>query len=105
MRIFAIARHLVIVSAIVSTSADVFSADRQNGRNLYDKRGCGACHGGLRGNRLPGYPALNNRDANFIASELNKFRNDIRLDPAMNAMAYGLSDSDIEDIAAYISND
>lgn len=79
------------------------SADRNNGKSLYTQRGCNGCHGDLMGNQLPDYPTLSNRNALFISSELNKYRNNIRLDPTMNAMAAGLSDSDIEDIAAYIS--
>ncbi len=78
------------------------AADGASGKKLYIERGCVACHGDQKGSKLNEYPALVGRNADFVASELNKYRNGIRKDPTMNAMAAGLSDKDIEDIAAYI---
>ena len=79
------------------------AADKASGKQLYHGLGCVACHGDRGGSKLNEYPSLAGRSATFVASELNKYRNAIRKDPTMNAMAAGLSDKDIEDIAAYIS--
>lgn len=92
-----------LLALMVCVAGSVFAANNANGGKLYQKLGCVGCHGDGGVSKLTDYPSLSNRSASFVASELNKYRNGIRKDPTMNAMAVGLSDEDIEDIAAYIS--
>ncbi len=83
----------------------LFAADKNTGKQLYIQLGCSGCHGDRGANKLMDYPALVGRSSSFISNELNKYRNGIRHDPTMNAMAVGLSDKQMEDIAAYIANE
>lgn len=67
------------------------------------KRKCLSCHG--EGASAMKTPVLHGQFPKFIAAELNKFKNDQRKDTMMNSMpaiAKGLSDQDITDIAAYL---
>jgi cytochrome c553 len=52
----------------------------------------------------PTYPRLQGRDAAFVKENLSNFRNGKRKNPTMNAMAAGLSDEDIDNLAAYIDS-
>jgi cytochrome c553 len=90
---------LIIVIFVARTAI----ADVKSGQKLYSQRGCIACHGERGENKLGSYPGLNGRSASFIASELNKYRNGIRRDPTMSAMAAGLSDSEIESLAHFLA--
>jgi len=50
------------------------------------------------------YPSLKGRTAEFVRQNLGDFRSGARKQPVMNAMAAGLSDSDIENLATYIES-
>ena len=49
-------------------------------------------------------PTLKGRDAAFIRKNLTDYRSGARKHPVMNAMAAGLSDADINNIADYIGS-
>lgn len=62
---------------------------------------CASCHG-ADGNSLVGtFPKLAQQHVSYLAKELHAFKNGTRKDPMMSAMAMSLTDQDIEDIAAY----
>ncbi len=50
------------------------------------------------------YPSLKGRDAEFIRQSLTDFRSGARKNPVMNAMAAGLKDEDIYNLADYIDS-
>ena len=67
---------------------------------------CMGCHG------IPGYnnvyptyrvPKLGGQSPAFLAEALKAYRSGERTHPTMRAQAFDLSDEDIEDIAAYLS--
>ena len=66
---------------------------------------CQNCHGpeGV-GGKNPLWPKLKGQQAPYIIKQLEAFKSGERKDPAMNAVAAGLSDADLENIAAYYSN-
>jgi cytochrome c553 len=64
-------------------------------------KNCGACHGatGISGN--PAWPHLAGQKASYLVNVLKAFRGGLRKDPMMAAVVRGLSDADIEDLAAF----
>jgi cytochrome c553 len=66
---------------------------------------CQKCHGpeGVGGNN-PLWPKLKGQQAPYIIKQLKAFRSGERKDPAMNAITAGLSDADVEDLAAYYNS-
>ncbi len=96
------------VSAFLITFVLVFSAsaqaDKAAGQSAYAARGCIGCHGAGGKSVVPTSPSLKGRNASFIRKNLTDFRSGARKNPTMNAMAAGLSDDDIKNIADYIGS-
>lgn len=65
---------------------------------------CGACHGmnGISPNDL--WPNLAGQKAGYLMVQMKAFRDGKRVDPMMAPMAAALSDTDIDDLAAYFSS-
>jgi cytochrome c553 len=65
---------------------------------------CVACHG-VDGNSVnPEWPSLAGQHAQYIVKQLKAFKGGTRTNPTMAPMAMGLSDQDMEDVAAYFSS-
>ena len=97
-----------VVFAFLITFVLVFSAsvqaDKAAGQSAYAARGCIGCHGAGGKSVVPTYPSLKGKGAGFIRKNLTDFRSGARKNPTMNAMAAGLSDGDIKNIADYIGS-
>ncbi len=65
---------------------------------------CAACHGMNGISIAPIYPNLAGQKFEYLVSQLQAFRAGTRQNPIMQPMAKGLSDSDIADIAAYVTS-
>ena len=96
------------VLALSFSIATVFSAavqaDAAAGQSTYAARGCIGCHGAAGVSTVTTYPSLKGRSADFIRKNLTDFRSGARKNPVMNAMAAGLNDKDIENLADYIES-
>ncbi len=65
---------------------------------------CAGCHGpDGAGNVALGYPQLAGKDADYVAEQLRAFKSGKRDNATMRAMARGLSDTDIDNVAAYVA--
>lgn len=68
---------------------------------------CSGCHGipGWR-NAYPGYrvPMLGGQHPAYIIAALQAYKNGTREHPTMRAIAAGLSDQDMADLAAFFAN-
>jgi cytochrome c553 len=64
---------------------------------------CAACHGGDGNSINPQWPSIAGQHASYTADTLKSFKDGTRSDPLMTAQAMGLSDQDIEDLAAYFA--
>lgn len=62
---------------------------------------CAGCHGKAGNSETPIFPKLAGQHPDYISKQLKDFREQKRVDPSMNAIAGGLSDQDIADVAAY----
>jgi cytochrome c553 len=62
---------------------------------------CLACHGVNGNSSNPEWPSLAGQNAAYTSEQLRLFRDGKRVNVLMSAMAIGLTDEDIADIAAY----
>ena len=97
-----------LVAAICFSLSMIFSgvaqADKAAGQSTYAAKGCIGCHGANGVSVVATYPSLKGKNADFIRKNLTDFRSGARKDPVMNAMAAGLNDADINNIADYIQS-
>ncbi len=95
------------VSAFCLSLAITFTtvqADVASGQSTYAAKGCIGCHGAGGASVVATYPSLKGKSGDFIRKNLTDFRSGARKDPVMNAMAAGLNDTDIENLAHYIDS-
>ncbi len=93
----------IACSLMLMSSASVY-ADAAAGQSAYSAKGCIGCHGAGGISVVPNYPSLAGRGAAFVSKNLTDFRSGARKNPTMNAMAAGLSDADIKNLADYIAS-
>ena len=65
---------------------------------------CVACHGVNGNSANPEWPNLAGQHVQYLTKQLHAFKSGARQNPLMSPMAVGLSDDDIEDLAAYYSS-
>jgi cytochrome c553 len=65
---------------------------------------CAACHGPDGLGVQPIYPRLAGQFPDYLAQALHEYKNGNRENPIMKGMAAGLSDQDIQDLAAYFAS-
>ena len=93
-----------VFAAAIALSGQAVAGDAGAGKSAYAAKGCIGCHGANGKSVVPTYPSLAGQDAAFVKQNLTDFRSGKRQEPTMNAMAAGLSDADIDNIAAYIGS-
>src|SRR6185295_13665079 len=62
---------------------------------------CGACHGPNGNSANPEWPNLAGQSANYIASQLHLFKDQVRNNPVMYPIVSTLSEADMKDVAVY----
>ena len=87
---------IVVLGLGAAQAADVAAGRQKSIR-------CVSCHGaeGISVHEL--WPNLAGQNREYLARQLRRFRKGTRTDPWMSPMARGLTDQDIEDLAAYFS--
>lgn len=90
-----------IVIATTGAPGSTMAADPEAGALLAAQ--CAACHGGAGVSTDEKYPNLAAQSAPYIEKQLKAFRAGDRTDPLMNAIADGLSDDDIANLAAHFA--
>lgn len=66
---------------------------------------CAGCHGAEgNGGADPTWPKLAGQHENYIVKQLQAFKSGARKNPIMSGMAAGLSQKDMENLAAYFSS-
>jgi cytochrome c553 len=65
---------------------------------------CVACHGALGAGSETGVPRLAGKNPEYLAHALSMFKAGTRVSPQMQAVAQSLSDSDMQALAAFFSN-
>lgn len=65
---------------------------------------CQSCHGPGGNSTTPQYPKLAGQHASYIARALHEYKSGARQNPIMAGMVAGLSDEDIDNLAAYFAS-
>lgn len=65
---------------------------------------CAACHGENGVSSVALYPNLAGQKSAYLAKQMRDFKSGKRKDAMMSAMAKPLSDTDIDNLAAYFSS-
>ena len=97
-------KNLLTVTAFAVTllgSASLWAGDAAAGKNKYAM--CAGCHGTAGVSASPTYPSLAGKDAATIKESLVKYRSGELDNATMKAMAAGLSDADIDNLAAFVA--
>ena len=92
----------LVALALLVSSARAQEAAR--GAALAAERNCGACHGERGVSALENIPSLAGQQAEFIAVQLVLFREGLRDVPPMEVPSSGLTDAQVEDLAAHFSS-
>ncbi|HEY3180095.1 MAG TPA: cytochrome c [Casimicrobiaceae bacterium] len=64
---------------------------------------CQACHGMDGNSQVPDYPKLAGQNQDYLAKALRDYKSGARKDPTMNGFAGTLTAQDIDNLAAYYS--
>jgi cytochrome c553 len=92
--IIALAGIVAIAGAAGNAAADGAAA-AQRAQTV-----CAGCHGPEGRSVNPLYPNLARQQATYLAKAIRDYRDGRRSDPLMTPMAQGLSDAEIDDLAA-----
>lgn len=92
--------NLALATLFVATVAH--AADPVTGKKQFDAT-CVACHGTNGISVAPIYPNLAGQKQEYLVAQLKAFRDGSRPNAIMAPMAKGLSDTDIANIALYLS--
>jgi cytochrome c553 len=97
-----ILRHVpgaAALAAALLVSPPSEAADAARGASLAGA--CAACHGADGNSATPLVPSLAGQPPVFLTLQMILFREGIRAVPAMNAAMAGITDRDVEDLAAH----
>lgn len=95
--------------AFLFSSALIFANDSAVDAGKLRAAVCIGCHG-LQGegkdalNGQPAFPRLAGQKKSYLVKSVNDYKEDKRDDPMMSAIAKGLSDIDINNLAAFYSS-
>lgn len=99
---------LAVVLCVVSLMPDLLAAqslwtDGNPKAGQKKAATCAACHGADGNSVNPLWPKLAGQHAPYIVEQLKAFKDGERVDPLMSPQAQKLSEQDMEDLAAYFS--
>jgi cytochrome c553 len=80
---------------------NALGADSNAGKAL--AASCAACHGENGNSKKPQWPSLAGQKPVYLSAQLKAFRDGVRDNATMKAMAGKLSDADIDNLAAYFA--
>ncbi len=91
----------VLAAAFSVAGGAAAAGDAARGQALAAARECGQCHGPQGISAMPGIPSLAGHPEAFITLQLILFREGLRDTPPMPALSQGLTDEQVEDLAAF----
>ena len=98
-------RNLTAVLAVAAALAagQVAAADIEAGKKKAQEV-CAACHNMDGISTITEYPKLAGQYPDYLAKALRDYKSGARKNPVMAGMAAGLSQKDIDDVAAYFAS-
>jgi len=104
----------VVGSLFVAAGSAAHAADLAAGKAAFEKFTCATCHGADgKTSTLPSYPVLAGQHADYLAHALRAYKRgqagepasaNVRKNAIMGAMVQQLSDTDIENITAWLAS-
>ncbi|MBS0462717.1 MAG: cytochrome c [Proteobacteria bacterium] len=95
----------ILTACILLAASGVVMAKGDPGAGANKAKPCMACHGNNFDAEGDGqYPRLAGQYQDYLARALHEYANRERANPIMQGMVSSLSDTDIDDITAYISH-
>jgi cytochrome c553 len=88
---------IILFNCLTSQAADV-AAGKSHAAT------CEGCHGQNGNSSNPLFPSLASQGHIYIEAQLSAFREGVRSNPIMQQFAAGLTDTDIQNLAAYFSS-
>jgi cytochrome c553 len=96
---------LILVLTLAASAGAVYvHADSDSDAGKNKAATCGACHGMDGNSTNPQFPKLAGQNASYIQAELAAFKSGKRQNAIMAGQAAGLSDQDMQALAAYFSS-
>jgi cytochrome c553 len=95
---------VVLAAAILASASPRAAGDAGRGQALAEERACGTCHGTQGVSAMPNIPSLAGHPDEFITLQLILFRERLRDTPPMPDLAQGLTDQQVEDLAAFYAS-
>ena len=93
---------VLTIAGFAVLSAPAFAAgDAAKGKEL--SATCAACHGPDGNSPSPQYPIIAGQHADYLVKALQDYKSGARKNPIMAGFAAGLSEQDMQDLAAYFS--
>ncbi len=93
---------LGFASILILTSGTVMAGNVEAGKEK--AKACAACHGADGNSTSADFPKLAGQHADYLVKSLQGYKSGTRKNPIMAPMGTNLSQRDIEDLAAYYSN-
>ena len=91
-----------LITALIFTSTSAMAGDVAAGKAKSAL--CASCHGPTGISMSPIWPNLAGQKEQYLIKQITAFRDGTRTDPMMAPMVAALSDTDIENLAAYYSS-
>jgi cytochrome c553 len=93
---------IVFTVLLVQFAGSIYAADISAGKNKASI--CLGCHGANGVSNNPIWPSLAGQQSAYLAAQLENFKSAERNNSVMTPMAKGLSNEDIQNLAAYFSS-
>jgi cytochrome c553 len=95
---------LILAAAFLTifVCGPAIAADPAAGQKL--SQACVACHGPDGNSPSPEFPKIAGQHYDYLVKALKDYRSGVRKNPIMAPMAANLTPRDIDDLAAYFSN-
>ena len=91
-----------LLTALIFASTSALAGDAAAGKAKSAL--CASCHGPTGISMSPVWPNLAGQKEQYLIKQITAFRDGTRQDPMMAPMVAALSDTDIENLAAYFSS-
>ena len=98
-------KPLIVVAAAILSAWSLSCAAQSSGAVEKAKQVCSACHGadGTGVPQFPDYPKLAGQHRDYLVQALKQYKSGARKNPIMAGMVQTLTEDDIDDLAAYFS--
>lgn len=102
MKFAQLSSAIILSAAALITFKPVIAADIEAGKAKTAT--CAGCHAADGNSATGAFPKLAGQHASYLVKQMKDFKAGTRTDPTMQAMVGALSDSDMEDIAAFYAS-